>query len=389
MADSHTEKLRRMLAQVAPGGDLAKLKPTQPAIVSNAGGQLESLNSGAGKPQLDSLRPKMASFEQEMAEESLDVLQHGGEVDADQRFALEAIVVPFHRPVVDVVGDYIKTNQLMSKWAKLGDEANRDWITQRVRSVGRINVPSMPSLPYAGTGFVVGENLLMTNRHVASIFSQGLGDRKLQFIPGHNAAFDFYHELGQTTSESLTVESILMIHPWWDMALLKVKGLAANRKPLVLSVTDPDSLVDREVVVIGYPGYDPNGDEEFQRIQNRIFRSAYYVKRFQPGLFKGRKEIKSFQNIVVAVTHDCSTLGGNSGSALIDLETGHVVGLHFGGIYLEANFAVSSHDLAQDARVVDAGVRFADRREPRNDFYAPIWKEAECITEKPRAQAGA
>ena len=40
------------------------------------------------------------------------------------------------------------------------------------------------------------------------------------------------------------------------------------------------------------------------------------------------------------MTHDSSTLGGNSGSALIDVATGRVVGLHFAGRYLEANYAV-------------------------------------------------
>ena len=38
--------------------------------------------------------------------------------------------------------------------------------------------------------------------------------------------------------------------------------------------------------------------------------------------------------------HDASTLGGNSGSAVIDLETGEAVGLHFAGSYLQANYAV-------------------------------------------------
>ena len=40
------------------------------------------------------------------------------------------------------------------------------------------------------------------------------------------------------------------------------------------------------------------------------------------------------------VLHDCSTLGGNSGSVLLDLATGEAVGLHFAGRFLEANYAV-------------------------------------------------
>ena len=40
------------------------------------------------------------------------------------------------------------------------------------------------------------------------------------------------------------------------------------------------------------------------------------------------------------VLHDCSTLGGNSGSVVLDLATGQAVGLHFAGRFLEANYAV-------------------------------------------------
>jgi hypothetical protein len=42
-------------------------------------------------------------------------------------------------------------------------------------SIGRIELPTNPSIPYGGTGFVVGPNLLMTNRHVARLFTEGLG----------------------------------------------------------------------------------------------------------------------------------------------------------------------------------------------------------------------
>ena len=56
-------------------------------------------------------------------------------------------------------------------------------------------------------------------------------------------------------------------------------------------------------------------------------------KRRAPGqITKAKKQL---------VLHDCSTLGGNSGSVVLDLETGQAVGLHFAGRFLEANYAVS------------------------------------------------
>ena len=98
-----------------------------------------------------------------------------------------------------------------------------------------------------------------------------------------------------------------------------------------------------------------------------------------------RRDVRSFGNVVNAITHDSSTLGGNSGSAVLDFSDpdpqapARVVGLHFAGVYLDANYAVPSHDLAQDSRVVDAGVSFAGPRvEPRGDFYGPVWTAADA-----------
>src|SRR5262249_43415544 len=151
----------------------------------------------------------------------------------------------------------------------------------------------------------------------------------------------------------------VMIHPYWDMALLKVRGLTAKRVPLALSIADPADMIDREVVIIGYPGYDPGGDDEFQRIQNRIFRGTYYVKRVQPGVLRMRKPTESYGRLVQAVTHDSSTLGGNSGSAVVMLPpseqgSAEVIGLHFAGQYLVANYAVPTSELARDSRIVEA-----------------------------------
>ena len=45
--------------------------------------------------------------------------------------------------------------------------------------------------------------------------------------------------------------------------------------------------------------------------------------------------------------HDCSTLGGNSGSAVFDLESNRVIGIHFAGQFQEQNFAWPMWRVAQ------------------------------------------
>jgi pimeloyl-ACP methyl ester carboxylesterase len=61
--------------------------------------------------------------------------------------------------------------------------------------------------------------------------------------------------------------------------------------------------------------------------------------RISPGIITG-KGSKYF-------THDCSTLGGSSGSIVMSLETGYALGLHYGGSYLVDNYAVSAPLIAK------------------------------------------
>jgi endonuclease G len=298
-------------------------------------------------------QPPWASAEEvEHAVEGLRRLEAREPLERPQADALEAIILPQERPVVDVVDGTFATPE--APFAQLGEGAARATIEAALPSIGRIDLPGHPTLPYGGTGFVVGDDLLMTNRHVAELFASGVGREELSFRPGRSAAIDFRHELGRAASQSFRIARVLMVHPYWDMALLATEGLDAV-PALRLAVATPEELAGRTVAVVGYPALDPRNDID---LQNRIFRGAFSVKRMQPGLIHGREDIESFGHVVSAITHDSSTLGGNSGSAAVDVASGAVVALHFAGVYLKANYGVPSWELARDRRVVEAGVAF-------------------------------
>jgi endonuclease G len=227
----------------------------------------------------------------------------------------------------------------------------------------------------------------MTNRHVAKLFTDGLGSRRLVYRAG-DAAVNFKRQRGDAEDDHtafVEVRSVVMIHPYWDMALLRVDGLPGVT-PLKLSVDPPEALLGREVAAVGYPARDDRNDLD---VQDRIFQRIYGVKRFQPGKVRPRASIKSFETVVSALTHDSSTLGGNSGSALVDVKSGQVVGLHFAGVYLKDNYAVPTYELARDPRVVAAGLNFAGTVAPTGDFDA-AWERAdgdERVVVRPGAPA--
>jgi DNA/RNA endonuclease G (NUC1) len=338
-------------------------------------GGLESM--AAESPLLEGIekppRVTEAEFEAELghAREAVARLERDESLSVDQAGALEAIVLPRERPVVDVVDGTFRTPD--PPFEHLGGAVPRRVIQDAIPAIGRVELPDHPSLPYGGTGFVVGEGVLMTNRHVAELFALGVGSEGLSFRPGQSAAIDFLRERDSDKSQLFRIARVVVIHPYWDMALLIVEGLRHVR-PLLLSVAPPGDLEGREIAVIGYPALDPRNNVD---LQNRIFGGVFNVKRLQPGRLRQVTEITSFGHDVSALTHDSSTLAGNSGSALVDVAAGTVVGLHFAGRYLEANFAVPTHELALDGRVVDAGVNFegdiAGVPLPWEDF----WREAD------------
>jgi endonuclease G len=287
----------------------------------------------------------------------IDEILKGHAPTPQQSSGLEAIILPRIRPVLDVIGGDFHTDHPL--WQMLNDDqAIRGRLRKAIPSIGRIELPGNPAYPYGGTGFVVGERLIMTNRHVAEIFSSGLGIRELNFKAGFRAGINFLHELNSPPGNTLMVKRIVLIHPYWDLALLSVDGLPKEAAPLSLSLRDIPADPMIEVAAIGYPAFDYRNDAGEQ---NDLFRNIFGVKRLQPGTLGGRQNTESFGKEVPAFRHNCSTLGGNSGSALIDFKQGEVIALHFGGRSHEINYGVPACELARDGRVVDAGVNFAGR----------------------------
>jgi DNA/RNA endonuclease G (NUC1) len=334
--------LRAFLRRIAGSRDLAEL-------VEGAG-----VRDGAGDP---------------MRRPILEKLARGQPLAPAERFHLEAIIIPDRRPAIDIVdGDFTSGH---GEWLHLNDAPIRGRLRGLFPAIGRIELSGHPSLPYGGTGFVVGAGLLMTNRHVAEIFAEGLGVADLRFIPGLGAGVDFLREAGRDREDFLRVERVAMIHPYWDMALLVVDGL--RETALALATADP--APETEVAVLGYPAFDPRNPAD---VQNKVFGGLYGVKRLQPGRSGEIAAIASYGHAVEALLHDSSTLGGNSGSCVIDLATGEVVGLHFGGRYAVANHCVPAAALATDGRVIDAGVGFAGPVARRPTPWDAAWRGLEA-----------
>jgi endonuclease G len=64
------------------------------------------------------------------------------------------------------------------------------------------------------------------------------------------------------------------------------------------------------------------------------------------------------------VLHNCTTLGGNSGSVVVDLKRGEALGLHFSGSFLRTNFAVRADRVKERLDALLAGTLRGKREVP-------------------------
>ncbi len=263
--------------------------------------------------------------------------------------ALEAIVLLEGRPALLVTNGRFEDPP--EEWTVLN--AHREGIEATLGSVGRIEVTGHPSLDWIGTGFLVADGVVMTNRHVAKEFSRKKG-AGWAFEAGMKARIDYVEELGAKKPAEFALTAVIGIHDTYDLALLKAsrKTPQGARAPEPLLLAENPKLRARgRVYVVGYPAWDGRRNEPTP--MSEIFRDIYNVKRLQPGeIAKVAAARKEFE-------HDCSTLGGNSGSCVIDLETQRVVGLHFAGRYRQANYAVILSKLRQDPLIKKAKIAFA------------------------------
>lgn len=268
----------------------------------------------------------------------------------DEESGLEAVVLTAGRPALLIQDG--KFSPAPFGWEAL--EAARPAIEHACLSVGRIDLTGNPMYPWVGTGFLVGKDVVMTNRHVAQAFSASDGKGKWVFDAGMTASIDYQENPDVADSPSFALTEVIGVHESFDLALLRISTVADQGaslpEPLPIASTPPSTLDGHKVYTIGYPAQDPRNDPAVMR---SIFADVYNVKRLEPG------EIMTYFDDQSTFRHDCSTLGGNSGSCVFDLLTSQVIGLHFKGFYLQYNVAVALWKLCTDPLLKQASVNFA------------------------------
>jgi len=301
--------------------------------------------------------PVAALNEYRQADNALDgltKLERQREPTEDESRALTQIILKEGRPSLLVQYNSFKVPRV-GEWTLLDEY--KAGLEKIFPAVGRIEAPSEKLHSYFGTGFLVAQDVILTNRHVAKFLVQGGGSLSLR--PDLQPRIDCAQEYQVDRFQVAAIKEALFLDEYWDLAALRLEWAEPGPAfaPLPLLGAPPTSLKDGQVVSVGYPTLD-NRQSDSVAVQLQIFENIFEKKRFAPGYILGRSPFPSGGKEVQALEHDCSTLGGNSGSCVYSLDEQAVIGIHFAGVYLVANYAVPTWELADHPKLKSWGVQF-------------------------------
>jgi endonuclease G len=273
----------------------------------------------------------------------------------DNPVGLEAIVLMAGRPPLKVKNDAVVLDAIALNAMGPGtdlvgfDTAAVKRVEPFLPSIGRIEFINH-RMQWGGTGFVIEGGIgnrrrVVTNRHVAKLVAKRRADGSGVFLRSpagalFGARIDMREEFDSLPGHTFEcpVERIVYLadDSEADCALLEIV-VTDTCQPGTIPFAAQRAAVGELVAAIGYPAYDDRNDLAAMR---NYFGELYNVKRFAPGLIQQSAPGQ-------LLMHDCTTLGGNSGSAVISLTQKAIVGLHFSGTFGVGNSAVSVETLKQ------------------------------------------
>lgn len=184
-----------------------------------------------------------------------------------------------------------------------------------------------------GTGWRLGDELLVTNRHVVPnlVADRSLAPSQWTFDPARTCVADFNDAEGSCAAARFAVTGLAYCspEPSMDVAVLRLRPGSVALPPALKVSFDPIRLGTagagaafngKEVYVVGHPSMSLPTPEITQ-----VFIDADGSKRCAPGF------VTALRSDAPWLLHDCSTLRGNSGSAVLGMDHHEVIGIHFGG----------------------------------------------------------
>ena len=251
-------------------------------------------------------------------------------------------------------------------------EKNPDEVRLQSLATGRISTyDRLESEPHklrqvVGSAVAIGPNHIVTNKHV--ILSSRIGYESLtgageiQLYSSIFGRISFPVEYNRCDPDALDIQSVVDIeaieftHPTLDFVIARV---SSDLPSYIEFPSERDHVVGDRIAVIGYTTRPGDADTFLSPVQlDDVFRAPdgripFPVQRVAEGFSIVNDGVENGY-----FRYDATTWGGNSGSIVIDLTTGKVLGLHARGLQSSDqgtgyNEAISSEQLAEAISSID------------------------------------
>jgi hypothetical protein len=232
------------------------------------------------------------------------------------------------------------------------------------RSVGRVEAIDHPTLGWLGAAFVVGPGLVITTRHVADTFLDGQAGHA-EIRAGFKVAVRFSDE-SLAPGRLFPIVACTLRHPVLDVTILRIDD-EGDAPPDPLWFNGAETLVEGlSLAVVAHFSPDPRLPADSWPAPEMKAGAKYLAL----GKFLGFETWQ--QNWMLA--HDCSTSAGSAGGPVLDLQTGHVVGMHTAGLAFKANYAVPANEIARERRIRELSLTFSEGSRAADPLaYAGDW----------------
>lgn len=174
-------------------------------------------------------------------------------------------------------------------------------VLQVARSVAKLSF-FVGNAPASCTGFMISDNLLMTNEHCINSASS---------CRGAFAIFGYEDDAsGQTkVGEQIPCEQVIRTDPTLDFAVLRLSG-SPGAKWGHLALSSDETSANQELYIVQHPGGSP---KEISRIGCMVAQTPV------PG--RDAAKMTDFADL-------CDSMGGSSGSPVVAKGSSSVIGLH-------------------------------------------------------------
>ncbi len=342
---------------------------------------VENDKTPLGQPEADTFIESASDFLKRLGAEGPDT-----QTTPQDEFLAEAIVVTDGtRPAPLIRDGFVDVDDpKLGGWRAdiVGAEAT---IRHNIAATGRVlrNGKVDPDSVY-GTAWMIAPGLVATAQHVLELMAEfDAGSGRWLLKRGFTVDFSIedarapdpkkrYRVAGIERASPDTINNMLDLKNL-DIAVLRLaeNNLAAMPAPIALSSTAQSLDDEAKLYVVGHPrrftgswiaeteaAAAANNNLIFRGILEQLLGNSFGVKRFSPGLAELAPGTMPNDIHKRVLSHDASTLEGNSGGPVLDLTTmpDRAIGLHFGGGVRKRNFALSVPDIRQHLTL--PGVQF-------------------------------